>query len=323
MGLQHDIDPLNKYSGTALDLLDPAGTRHVFDTEHADTSALTEQEKSARDMQLALDEERAKVNPDKTQQIAARIQQQGQLPALQQAAAGQAPSAAAIEGAQGAGAEAARQFAMAQALRSRNGGAALNAASQGLTAGTAAIGSQAANARALEQAKARGLLAQATTGIRGQDISAYGVDQASRDAQLAALLKEQELRAQNAQSIANANAAAAGATNQKRASILGGGASLGSSILSDKHAKDSIRDRSMADEVAKGVHGVVFDYRPGFEDGGKHFGVIAQEIERVIPGVVQERPGGLKEINAPHLTAANTGLISELARRIKALEDRR
>ena len=307
---------------TGEDLLDPEGTRHVFDTATADTSALVNQGQSARDVQIALDAERAGIKPDKSQQIATRLQQQAQLPALQQAAAGQGPSAAQIQGGQAAGAEAARQFAMASAIRNR--AAALNAASSGLVAGSNQIGQQAGAARAAEQARARGVLAQTTTGIRGQDIGAYGVDQASRDAQLAALLKEQELQAQNAQSIANANAVAAGATNQKRASTLSGGAAAGQSLLSDKRAKADVRDKSMADKLGKEVHGVVFEYRPGFGDGpGVHFGALADDLERAIPGVVAEGVDGLKRVDPGHLTMANTSLLAEMARRIKALEDRR
>jgi len=308
-----------------LDILDPGGTRHVFETQTADLSSLDDAQKAAAAQQDALAQERAGITPDKSQMGATRVQQQAQLPALQQAAAGAVPSAAQIQGGQAAGAEAARQFAMASAIRGRAGsGAALNQASTGLTANAGQLAEQAANQRAGEQAGARGLLAHTVTGIRGGDLGAYGVDQASRDANLAAMIKEQQLQAQGASDIASANAQAAGLTNQKRASILQGGSSLGMGLLSDKRSKDGVRDKSMADALGKEVHGVTFEYKPGLGDDKTHFGVIAQELAKVIPGVVDRgAPDGLLKVQTGPLTTANTALISELARRIKALEDRR
>lgn len=308
---------------TPLDLLDPGGTRHIFETEKADTSALTGALDNANAGEDAIERERRGLNPSTAQQAATRTQQQAQLPGLAAAARGEAPSAAQIGGQQAADAEAQRQFAMASALR-RNPGAALQAGSTGTAAGTGAIGAEAAAARANEVAKARGVYTGATTGIRAGDMTAYQTAQAARDANMAAQLQQQAINAQIAKDTANANAVSAGATNSKRAGILSGGGALGASMLSDKRSKDAVRDKSMADALGKEVRGVTFEYKPGLGDGpGQHFGVLAQEIEKAIPGVVAEGGDGFKRVDTGHLTTANTALLSELARRVKALEGRR
>ena len=59
---------------------------------------------------------------------------------------------------------------------------------------------------------------------------------------------------------------------------------------------------------------------PGEGDRDPHFGILAQEIERVIPGVVKSDPRGMKRVDAGHLTLGNTAVIAELARRIQELE---
>lgn len=307
----------------ALDVLDPGGTRHVFEQATADTSALTEEQKAAQAQADKIAAERAGlgVNPALQQQTA--NQQHSFTAGLQAAAAGTVPSVAQQQLADQARIAAARQIGLAKAMPGHSAGGTGRTAALGVAQVQGQARDQSQVLGAQEQAAARGQLAGALQGQRQQDLGVYQGAQAARDANMAAILQQNQINAQNAQSIANANATAAGATNAKRASIIGGGAALGQSLLSDRSAKDNIRDVSMADAIGKEVRGVTFEYKKGLGDGGKHFGVIAQELARAIPGVVSERPDGLKEIAIPHLTAANTGALSELARRVKALEGRK
>jgi len=307
----------------ALDILDPGGTRKNFETATADTSALTDALEKAKAGEAQIANERGRATASHGQQNATREQQVAQLAALNAAANGTAPSAAQIAGQQASDRAAQQQFAMASAIR-RNPALAQRAALTGTAASGAQIAQQAANQRAAEQAQARSTLVGATTGIRSGDQAVYATDQSARDANLAAILKQEEINAAAAKDTANANAVSAGATNTKRAGVLSAGGALGASMLSDERSKDAVRDRSMADALAKEVRGVQFEYRPGLGDGpGKHFGVIAQELERAIPGVVEDGGDGFKRVNTGHLTTANTALLSELAKRVKALEGRR
>lgn len=308
-----------------LDVLDPGGTRHLFEQATADTSALTDEQKRAKEQADAIAAERGGLTVNRNLQQQTAGQQTGAIGNIQNAASGTGgPSVAQQQLADQARLAAARQIGIARALPGHSAGGSARQAAMGV----AQIQGQAHDASRLlgaqEQTAARSQLAGALQGQRQQDLTVYQGDQAARDANMAAILQQNQLNAQNAQSIANANATAAGATNAKRGSLISGGASIGSKFLSDKRAKTAIRDKSLADALGKEVHGVTFEYRPGLGDGpGERFGIMAQELERVIPGVVAEGVDGLKRVDAGHLTMANTALLSEMAKRIKALETRR
>ena len=66
------------------------------------------------------------------------------------------------------------------------------------------------------------------------------------------------------------------------------------------------------------VHAVSFKWKDD-EDGQLHVGYIAQEVEKVAPGMVQEREDGTKALNYIELLCAK---IEMLERRIKELEDK-
>jgi hypothetical protein len=96
-------------------------------------------------------------------------------------------------------------------------------------------------------------------------------------------------------------------------------------LTSDARAKKNIKpvSSSLADAYGENVHAVTYQYKPGEGDGGAHTGLTAQDVEKVDPNIVSEDARGVKGIDIRHLSASNTGVIAELARRIRALEEGR
>ncbi len=57
------------------------------------------------------------------------------------------------------------------------------------------------------------------------------------------------------------------------------------------------------------------------ETGKKDIGVIAQEIEEVLPEIVETRDNGYKAVDYPKLTALLIEAVKELSDKVKKLED--
>jgi len=89
-----------------------------------------------------------------------------------------------------------------------------------------------------------------------------------------------------------------GAYNQQQAgmqNLFGGMLGFGGQLasLSDKNAKKDIKKVG----ELKG-HGLYeYSYRGKYDDGKKHIGVLAQEVEKKRPDVVSRRPDGLRQVN--------------------------
>lgn len=213
-------DPLGIHKpGSKLSrVTDPLGVNAPPVT--ADTSPLTALHASGDAALASLEAERAGLLPSRDQQMATRLQQQGQIPGLQAAVAGTAPSAAEIAGRQAATAANIRQMQMAATLR-RNPAAALQAASQGAAGAAGQVAEQAGAARANEIFQARGTLGGALQGMRGADIGLQTADQQARDRNMAALLAQRQLQQQIAAGKVNADQIAAGAQNARDAAIIG------------------------------------------------------------------------------------------------------
>lgn len=94
-------------------------------------------------------------------------------------------------------------------------------------------------------------------------------------------------------------------------------------LLSDERAKTNVKRKSLADEYADKIHGVSFQYKPGMGDGGEHVGVLAQDVEKAVPGAVAKDASGMKSVDIGHLTAANAAALADIAGRLRRLEGKR
>jgi hypothetical protein len=75
-----------------------------------------------------------------------------------------------------------------------------------------------------------------------------------------------------------------------------GGAAALPFLLSDERAKVDVQ--RLEAEAMPGVAVAVFRYKPGLGmPGGRHVGIIAQDVARVMPRAVRRRPDGLLEVH--------------------------
>lgn len=282
---------------------------------------------------------------DQAQANQARSLATSNIADLQGVASGATPTAADAMLTRGSDAAAARARGLAAAYSRQNPGAALRS---GLAAGTQAqlaTAAQAAQQKAEEQAQARGQIGSLAQGVRQADLSAASANQNNSldaakanqgaDLQAEGLNNQYQLGFGNLQAQetnAPLNAAIANSQLQEKynesgqqltGGIINGAAGLvTTAATSDKRAKKDIKRKSFADAFGEKVHGVEFTYKPGEGDGGRHGGVIAQEIEEVIPGAVMRNPQGMRMVDTRHLSLASAGVLAELARRTKKLEER-
>lgn len=97
---------------------------------------------------------------------------------------------------------------------------------------------------------------------------------------------------------------------------VSGLASAGLGLLSDREAKTDIKDAKSIDDAAGKIQPKTFRYKDG---GGKQLGVIAQDVEKVLPQNVVETPAG-KVIDVAKQTGSNTAMLMEAIQRLRALE---
>jgi len=250
-----------------------------------------------------------------------RAQQEDSIAGLTAAANGTAPSAAELQLKQQSGIDAARQYGLAAALQGNNPAAALRQASIGAATVAGTTNQNAGILRANEQANARTALANALGTVRQGDQSAVTTDVGQQQNLTGAQVTSQGQGVTSTGQKLTAEAAKAQADAQKEGAAIGAAGTLGATLLSDKRAKKDIVKASLADALGKGVHGVTFEYRPeSGEDDTPHFGLLADQLERVVPGVVKRGPSGFKEVDTGHLTLGNTAIIAELAARLMDLE---
>ena len=74
------------------------------------------------------------------------------------------------------------------------------------------------------------------------------------------------------------------------------------------------------------MRGVTFNWNHSFDsmvlDDGNHFGVIAQDVQKVFPVAVRTRPDGSLAVDYEKLSALAFAAVAELSTRVKSLEAR-
>ena len=94
---------------------------------------------------------------------------------------------------------------------------------------------------------------------------------------------------------------------------------------SDERLKENVYRISGSLDILKQINGYYFDWipTPGIHDNEGHdIGVIAQEIEAVLPEVVITRDNGYKAVRYEKLVALLIQSNKELLERVEALEDK-
>ena len=92
---------------------------------------------------------------------------------------------------------------------------------------------------------------------------------------------------------------------------------------SDKRLKDNIKPIENALDKVNKISGVTFEWNEisHKETGKKDVGVIAQEIEEILPELVDNRSNGYKAVDYPKLTALLIEAVKDLSNQVKELKD--
>lgn len=102
--------------------------------------------------------------------------------------------------------------------------------------------------------------------------------------------------------------------------------------LSPRHNFERDGDLWTDDTVSKyadHIHNALYKYKPEateidpeIDPEQEHIGPMAQEIEKVNPACVEETPDGVKTVDPGRLALMNAGVIAQLARDMKKLEEK-
>lgn len=308
---------------------------------------------AARDYAAKLREQYGNITPGQAQQIQAQQLDQTQanqargvananIADLQGVASGKTTTAADALLTRGTDEGARAATGLAAAYSRGNPGLALRAGLAGSENIYAKAASVAAEQKAQEQAAARSQIGQLSDAMRARDLGASEFNAKSANDVAAqnqrAALDQQQVNNQYQVSLGNLaanattvplNAAQANEklqVEQNTANQAGTGAlftGFGAALQkSDERAKTDVKPASLADAYAKEIQGVSYRYKPDQADGKPHIGVIAQDVERVVPTAVSKGADGMKVVDTKHMELANTAAISEIAKRLRAIEGR-
>lgn len=137
-------------------------------------------------------------------------------------------------------------------------------------------------------------------GLKGLDMQKYGIDKGYQ-AQMAGM--KQQKKQQDTSNWMN---------------LLGAGLTAGAFLLSDENAKTDIKDGyGILERVTRSVPLKSYKYKG---DGVERSGVMAQDLEKTpLAHTVVEDSNGQKVVDTAQLTTANTGMISELSKKVDSL----
>lgn len=97
-------------------------------------------------------------------------------------------------------------------------------------------------------------------------------------------------------------------------SVIGAAAGVAGAVASDERLKDGIKETKLLDPVGKSVKSIEFTYKT--DPNRPEVGISAQDLEKTpLKTAVIDTPQG-KMVDTRRLTTANTGMISEMARKL-------
>jgi hypothetical protein len=111
-----------------------------------------------------------------------------------------------------------------------------------------------------------------------------------------------------------------GATNSTTYMTISGGLRVSDDVIafaiSDERVKDNVQPITNALEKLEQITGVSFDWKPESGHHGHDYGVIAQEIEKVLPEVVSTRDSGYKAVKYEKIIPLLIEAIKELSKKV-------
>lgn len=129
------------------------------------------------------------------------------------------------------------------------------------------------------------------------------------------------------------NSVAASSSTSTGALVVGGGVGIGGAVhiggnanvfgdvtafySSDRKLKDNIKNIDSALEKLNSINGVSFDWNNKSDKAGKDYGVIADEIEKIMPEIVTTRDSGYKAVKYEKIIPLLIEAIKELNTKIK------
>jgi hypothetical protein len=112
-----------------------------------------------------------------------------------------------------------------------------------------------------------------------------------------------------------------GATNSTTYMTISGGLRVSDDVvayaISDERVKDNVQPISNALEKLEQITGVSFDWKPESGHHGHDYGVLAQEIEKILPEVVVTRDSGYKAVKYEKIIPLLIEAIKELSKKVK------
>ena len=111
-----------------------------------------------------------------------------------------------------------------------------------------------------------------------------------------------------------------GATNSTTYMTISGGLRVSDDVIafaiSDERVKDNVQPITNALEKLEQITGVSFDWKPESGHHGHDYGVIAQEIEKILPEVVATRDSGYKAVKYEKIIPLLIEAIKELSKKV-------
>jgi hypothetical protein len=166
-----------------------------------------------------------------------------------------------------------------------------------------------------------------TTNITAASASAWGAFQSasSYSSSLASRLATQEFKS-NTFATTGSNSFT-GSQNINGNTIITGSLYVTADVVayysSDERLKDNIELISNPIQKVQQLRGVEFDWKDGIPKAGQHdYGVIAQDVIKVMPEIVNQRPDGFYAVDYDKIIGLLIEVVKDQEKRIKELENK-